>query len=165
MNNPTAVPAASIPSTPAAFDYVQLSEVDPTFKPIPANAYTLKIMKAEKKEFTYKQTRPKAGITAGDIGQYVKFQLAVVDDPNFAGRRLFETLFFGARELRILRRLADAIGVPQDAGVAFDDWLKKLSEEQPEFKTKVTEVEETNHATGQLEAVNKVDWNTLYPAA
>jgi hypothetical protein len=155
---------------PEGFSYVDLNEVDPSFKPLPTDFYTLKVLRAELKSFAYKQTTKSHN--AGDTGEYIKFQLAVTNHPEFAGRRLFESVFFGRRELRGMRLLMDATGVSQVPGTAIDEWLKSLTEIQPEFKVKVDCVPDLNRdgsvrsvdpKTGKPQDINVVKWTEVIP--
>ncbi len=160
-----------VSNSPEGFDYVDLNEVDPSFKPLPSDFYTLKILKEELKGFNYKKTTDSH--TAGDPGEYVKFQLAVTTHPEYSGRRLFESLFFGRRELRGLRLLMDATGINQVPGSPITDWLKQLSEVQPEFRTKVEckpdvnrdgTVRSVDPKTGLPQDINVVKWTEVIPA-
>jgi len=118
------------------YEYVNLNEVDPTMKPVPKDYYTLKILKAEMKNTTYK-----TGDKAGQPLAFVKFSLAITDHPEFAGRRIFpKPLFDGNSSYKKLRRLMDATGIPQEAGQPLDAWLAALSEQQPTFKGPVIQV-------------------------
>jgi len=150
------------------FEYVDLNEVDPSFKPIPPSIYTLRVLKAERKAFTYK-----TGDKAGTEGSYVKFQLAITDDPSYSGRRLFPALFSNARAFRGLRKLMDATGIQQEPGTTLDVWLAALTEAQPTYKQKVKYAAKYNKETKQEEVVlndkgepadNDVDWNEIQPA-
>lgn len=153
------------------FDYVDLNDIDPNFSPIPEEMYTLKILKAEKKDFNYKQ-----GAKAGQAGQMLKFHLAVADHPEHSGRRLFPSLFPSNFTFRALRRLADATGIQQEPGTGIEQWLADLSEVQPMFKAKVTFLtKRVKNADGtwSTEVVlndagnpsdNDVDWSEIQPA-
>jgi len=164
-------PATEVSNTPEGFSYVDLNEVDPSFKPLPTDFYSLKILKAELKSFNYKKTT--ANHIAGDPGEFVKFQLAVTDHPEYSGRRIFESLFFGRRELRGLRLLMDATGVVQSPGSPMEEWLKSLSEVQPVFRTKVECKPDINKdgtprsidpKTGLPQDINVVKWTEVIPA-
>jgi hypothetical protein len=151
------------------FEYIDLNEIDPSFKALPEAFYTLRVLKAERKTFDYKNG-PKAG-TSGDM---LKFQFAVTDDPSYSGRRLFPAVFPGnKRALRGLRKLADATGIQQEPGTAIDTWLAALTEVQPTFKQKVKYAAKWNKDTQQEEVVlnekgepadNDVDWAEIQPA-
>ena len=150
-----------------SFDYVNLSEVDPSFKPIPEAFYNLKVIKAEKREFTYKQdvVNKRTGemsAQAGDIGQLINFQFAVCDDAQYSGRRVFDTLFFGERELKQLRKLSEVAGVQQQPGESFADWLTRFNETQPIARTLVTQVPDRRDPQVM---VNRIAWKELIPAS
>jgi hypothetical protein len=170
LNTATAE-VVNVNAQPEGFSYVDLNDVDPTFKPVPTDFYTLKVLKAELKTFKYKQTTDRHN--AGDEGEFVKFQLAITNHPEYAGRPLFEALFPGRRELRALRLLMDATGVIQTPGSPIDEWLKSLSEIQPEFRCKVESTPDVDRKgnvrsidpkTGKPQDVNVVKWTEIVPA-
>jgi hypothetical protein len=147
-----------VTADPEGFSYVDLNEVDPTFKPLPTNFYQLKVLKAEVKSWAKNEKS----------GEYVKFQLAVVNHPEYSGRRLFESLFFSKKALRSLRLLMDATGISQVPGSPIEEWLRSLTELQPEFKTKVEclpdldykgNVKSIDPKTGQPMLINVVKWS------
>ena len=158
---------------PTGFAHVHLSEIDPTFRPVAERFYDLKIYKATHGTYT---------TAAGKSGEYVKFQLAIVNDAEYTGRRLFPTLFFGPRELRTLRKLQDNTAVVQEPGEPFLNWLERLSQVQPTFRTKVLQVPSDERGNpihpksknppkplldgdGNPVPVNLVDWNEIIPAS
>ena len=152
------------------FDYVDLNEVDPTIKPVPTDVYTLKVLKAELKKSAYKQTTQYHN--AGDPMSFLKFSLAITNHLEYAGRRLWPTVFYGRSELRGMRLLMDATGVTQNPGSPIEEWLKTLSEAQPEFKTKVNcvpdvdkkgNVRSIDAKTGKPQDVNVVVWTEVAP--
>lgn len=117
-----------------SFDYTDLNEVDPNFQPIPApEYYNLRIMKAERRTFTYK-----TGAKQGQDGDLISLTVAVVDHPEYSGRRLFGSLFPSNFSLRALRRIADATGIQQEPKAPIDTWLAALAENQPVVKVQVT---------------------------
>ena len=135
------------------FEYVDLDTIDPSFKAIPQDVYTLVPIKAEIKEFTYK-----SGERKGQTGQRVAFQLAVTDHPQYAGRRVFATLFAGDFAFRTCRRISDTTGVPQNG--SFRDWLAAYTESKAPFKIMVTTKPKADGSGDD----NDVDWKTLAPA-
>lgn len=155
-------------ATATSFDYVDLNQIDPSVKPVDQGVYTLKILKAEKK--TSK---------AGDK-EFIKFDLAITNDQNFSGRRLWPTLFPSDFTFKTLRKLMDVTGVAQDPGTDLGDWLKTLSEVQPEFKTLIRTYEDRKFVkgdkgipTGEVrnfkpdstpEVVNAINWMEIHPA-
>ena len=152
--------------TITSFTHANLNEIDPSFDCIPEDMYTLKILKVELKDFAYKEGNKK-GIPVGTPGQYIKFNLAVTDHEKFAGRRVFPTLFPNAYSLKVLRRLADKTGVPQEPEEPLDGWLARMSEIQPEFKTKVEFAKDREGKVLMNDygkpADNAVDWRTILP--
>ena len=145
------------------FDYVNLNEVDPNFKPIPQDVYTLQVLDAKKGGGALtKDVIGKGGeITrhAGDPYEYVNFSFAVTDHSEYSGRRIWDTLFFGGKELRFMRKLADNTGVQQTG--SFNEWLQALKEAKPTFKTLVLVKPDRRDATVD---VNRVSWKDIVPA-
>ena len=137
---------------------------------MPQDFYTLQVLKAELKEATYKQTTKTHN--AGDTCEFIKFQFVVKNHPEYTGRRIFVTLFFGARELRALRKLMDVTGVQQTPGSMLSEWLQMLTEIQPEFKAQVTNEDDVDYSgKGRtferdgttIAKINKVNWKELLP--
>ena len=147
------------------FDYAYLGDVDLTFKPIPTNNYTLQVLGAGLKAVTFKRDTPDEY-----EGQIVKLQFAVMDDPEFAGRRLYETVFPGSSGLRNLRRLMDATGVAQEETETIASWLERLQDIKPTFnilvqqrqaqKSKVPQVDESGNPVME----NFLVWKEATPA-
>ena len=149
------------------FEHVHLNEVDPTFDVVPDDVYQLKFLKGEVLDFEYKPGNKK-GIPAGTVGQRIKLSLMITNNDQFAGRRIWATLFPSNFTLKVLRRLSDRVGIPQEAGEDLPAWLERMSEIQPEFRTKV---EASKDREGKVvlndygkPAENAVDWRTLLPA-
>jgi hypothetical protein len=117
------------------FEYLKLDEVNPEVPPIPPGDYNLRVVGAERKTFEYKKDRPEAGVAAGDVGSYIKLTVAIVDDPDQTGRRIYASLFPSEKAARALRILQDATGIPQ-AG-SLDEWLNSLVTERASFAAPV----------------------------
>ena len=153
--------------TDMLFDWVDLNEIDPFDKPVPRDVYTLKVLGINKKEFQYKKDSKTA--KAGDTGQLINLTLAITNHPEYAGRRFNETLFMRRQSLQILRRLMDATGVVQEPGTTLDDWMKTMSEVQPEVKVPVLIVPDTERdgtvkvdpATGKTLDKNVILWKEV----
>lgn len=140
------------------FEYVFLGDVDPTFKPIDAGPYNLRVIKAFIKPFKYSK-----GARAGETGEQIKLQLAVTDHPQYSGRRVFATLFPNDFSLRALRRLQDNTGVVQEGNEPIADWLARLASEGAVFNVQVNVTERTG-ADGAPVSDNDVDWKTIQPS-
>ena len=149
------------------FVYVNLQDIDPNFSTLPSNNYTLQVQKAELKEFTYRN-----GSKAGTQGTRVAFQFVVVDDADYSGRKVYESMFPSTFSFKALRRLADATGTPQDAGEPLADWLTKLANEQVKFNIFVDQVEDldkdgnarSTDFKGNPAKVNRINWKEVRPA-
>ena len=115
------------------FEYLNLAEVNPDIPNIPEGSHDFQIISAERNKFTYKQDNPERGITAGDEASYIKFGLAVINDAENAGRRVYQTLFPDNKTPRALRLLMDATGITQTSGMSLDEWLKSLVTERATF--------------------------------
>lgn len=110
------------------WDNIHLEDIDPTFTPIPDDFYNLRFATAEKKAFVGKDGTP---------GASVKFTFAVIDNPTYAGRRVFpENLFLNNFNLAVLRRIMDATGV-QQGQMNLEEWLKTLANTGATVKLKV----------------------------
>lgn len=159
-------------SNEIGFNYVDLNQIDPNLRPVPSDVYKLEIIRAELAEFTYKKNQVDSRTgdvihAIGDTGEYIKFRLAVVDHDEESGRVLFESLFFGQKELRWLRRLMDATGVAQNPGETLAEWLKQLTEAKPTIKVPVEEVEDKRGEVGRdgkKPTKNVVKWGEVMPA-
>lgn len=139
------------------FDYAYLGDVDLTFKPIPTNNYLLQLLGAGLKAVMFKRDTPEEY-----EGQIVKLQFAVMDDAEFAGRQLFETVFPGSGGLRNLRRLMDATGVAQEETETIASWLERLQDIKPSFNILVQQRQAKRNSVLQVdEAGNPVMENTL----
>jgi hypothetical protein len=145
------------------FDYVDLNQIDPTFSPLPEDMYKVRIVKAEKRELVYK-----TGARAGQTGQVINLQLAVVDHPSYSGRRLFEGFFPNNFSFRVLRRLADITGIQQEPGTVLDTWLTAMTEAQPTVKLRVGYKKDRDgnviiDETSGKPRDNAVDWREMQP--
>lgn len=154
-------------SLDAGFDHVHLSEVDPSFKILDAGVYLLQLQKAQIKTYLFKPDNKK-GIPAGTEGSYLNLTWVVVDDPNFAGRKQFETLFPGEFTFKILKRIADASGIQQQAGQTLADWAEEITREAPKMRRLIKVVPDVNFKTGvpnsyKADGVTPADKNELSP--
>jgi hypothetical protein len=113
------------------FEYLNLAEVNPEVPPVPEGEYNFRIVEAKRESFTYKQDQPDRGIAAGDEGNYIKFGLVIIDNPEQAGRRIYQSLWPDTKTPRFLRLIADATGVAQTG--TFDDWLQELTNARATF--------------------------------
>lgn len=146
------------------FDYVQLSEVDPSQQVLPPDVYTLKILKANLKSGIGKES--------GNPYQLTNLAMAVTNHPDFAGRRLYESFFPSDFSKKALRRIMDATGIQQEPNQTFAEWLEALTAAQPEFRVKVNLVEDrdragnarSTNAKGECATINKIVWFEVHPA-
>jgi hypothetical protein len=143
----------------AAFEYVNLNEIDPRQAKLPTGVYTLKILKAEFVK----------GISKAKGTEYTcaSFAFAVTNDETFTGRRLFERFFPGNFGLKAMRRIMDATGVQQVPGTHISEWLTELQTLQPEFKVMVQLIEDPRGEAGPdgtVDKVNKINWFEVQPA-
>jgi hypothetical protein len=105
-------------------------DVDPTFNPIDADIYNLRLTKAELRSYT--------DAKSGTEKDRVALAFTVVAHDKYSGRKIFETLFPGNFAFVVLHRLADAVGIPQVGGM--EDWLAELTQTQPVVKVSVSKV-------------------------
>lgn len=115
------------------FDYIQLQDIDPTFKPVDAGMYTLQVnsIKAQVVE-------PKTGKSAGTTKLLLKGSFTIVNDPNFSGRKLWHTFWMDNQFNKVeLRKLMDATGEEQGQGQPITEWATKFGELNPPAEIKV----------------------------
>lgn len=126
-------------SEPLNFEVVDLNEIDPSPDLLPEAMYNLRVIRAELRSGISQRT--------GEPYQAISLTLAVVDHDQYAGRRIFETIFPNVNSLKALRRLMDATGVQQQPGEPITDWLQRLVTEQAQFRGLVRELEERDPVT------------------
>jgi hypothetical protein len=149
------------------FQYFNVMDVDPTFKPIEPGAYTLQLAKIGAQVKT-----PQSGKMAGQETLMINATFIVVDDPTYSGRRLFNTFWIhNPFDQKILRKIADRTGVTQAPGESLTDWLAKLTQIQPRIKAPVTVQTENAYPPSQnpdgtpvTQEVNKVDFRSIAAA-
>lgn len=112
-----------------SFEYVNLNEIDPNMQVVPEGMYTFKVLKAELRKGISK--------TTNEPYELVNMTIAIQDDDNFSGRRMYESFFKGDSSLKQLRKIMDATGVNQAPGTPLTDWLVELDTIQPTFKAAV----------------------------
>lgn len=159
--------AAEVP-----FEYADLNTIDPSFKPMDTDTYTVTVLDAAYKTFDKTST-------GGKKGSFIKFQLAVTDHPKFSGRRVFPTMFPSDFTLKVLRKIADESGVGQDPGTPLTDWLKKLVEYKATFRVGIVKREDRTwnretksfsgepksyNADGSVAEINELDWKHVSAA-
>ncbi len=155
-----------------AFSHTNLNDVDPNFTPIATNTYSLRVVSAELVPYTDKNT--------GEEKERVSLGLTIFNDPDFSGRRVWESFFEGDFALKNLRRIMDASGIPQNPGESIESWLNRLVVEQAEvrvpivleddmIKDKTTKELIPNPRTVKLDGSpsqrNRVDWFRIAPVA
>lgn len=137
---------------PDEFEYINLSAVDPTAKPIPEGFYAGRVTGAAAKDFI-----TKSGKNIGKPGRRYEFKFQITEDGPARGRVVFDSLFHGEGALRAMRRLMDASGVPQDDGEPLSEYLTRLAKEQPEVKYKITVKSELDRDQQPVDR-NRVDF-------
>lgn len=147
----------------ATFEHLNLSDVDPTFKPIPKAMRVLEISRFAPRKITVKKE------TSQNFGKemcLIDGRFRVVDDPEYSGRSLPYTFWLNnTYDQKALRRLADGIGVMQEAGEPLDSWAQRVAQLSPpaKFKLFVDEVEEAPSDGEKAIPVNKLRWNNVVP--
>lgn len=151
-----------------SFDHVDLTSIDPSFQAVDQKVYTLQVSKAEHR--TYENDK--------GSGEFVSLTFTIVDDEQYSGRKIFETLFPNKFSLIALRKLMDATGIAQESGEGLIDWLGRLAAEKPLVKYLVEKVPDVyrdgtpNPKTAKLDengnpvAVpkNQINWREVQPA-
>jgi hypothetical protein len=133
---------STLADTLAAFEHTALSEVDPTFKPVDQDVYTLEIVSAGPQDYKVKATSAavvKGTAVAGDDARMYKWKFLIVDSDKYSGRSLFPAYFPSDFTAKAFRRVMDATGVPQEPGESLSDWMKRFETFMPRarFKTLV----------------------------
>ena len=141
------------------FDYFNFQDVDPTFKPIPKGMRQLRLTK-----FAAIPCQPKSGKMEGKDTYRLPATFVIVNDPDFSGRRLTQTFWVhNVVDQKNIRRLADGVGIAQDAGEAVTDYARRIAEAQPEFRVFVDESVDKDQSGTEV-PVNKISWSTIQPA-
>lgn len=145
----------------AAFEHINLNEVSTESELIPPADYNLKLTKVEKK--TYDKTA-----TGGNAGEYINFSVGITDDPNYTGRRVFQTLFPSKGMPKQLKRLMDATGIePEGTFESLDavvTWMESIRQAGATFSAPVTANPETDKRDGSSRPVNRINLFEVAPA-
>lgn len=127
--------------------------MNPNSVPVTPKGYTLQVIDAAVKSFTY---GPNAKL-AGQEGNVVKLGFAIVGDEEFSGRKIYNTtkpLFIpGNASEKMLRRLMDATGYEQVEGQEFGDWVTGLKGAR--FDAPVEFIDEIDKRTNPPTTVQK----------
>jgi hypothetical protein len=138
------------------YQYFNLQDVDPTFRPIDQGVYTLQLAK-----IAGQVKVPKSGKMAGQETLMINGTFIVTGDPTFSGRRLFNTFWIhNPYDQKALRKISDRTGVIQNPGESLEDYFARLTQIQPSFKAKVDVVKEPDQ-TGEVVDVNKIDFRSV----
>lgn len=136
----------------AAFEHVNLKDVNPDDALIPAGPYNLKLTKVELKSYESKKE-------PGTKGEYISLSVGIADHPDYLGRRVFASMFPGNGTNKQLRRLMDATGIePDGAFEKFADvatYLDNIRVSGAVFSAPVTEVTEV--INGASKPVNRLN--------
>ena len=148
----------------AEFEYFNLNDVDPTFHPIDPGVYALRLKKIE-----FKTIIPSKGQRVGLETPLVNANFSVINHDKFSGRSLRYTFWpANSYDQKALARLSTAVGVPQEQGEPFPEYIKRLGETNPpvEFKTFVaieqSGVDETVDPPKPI-MDNKIKWSNVLP--
>jgi hypothetical protein len=150
-----------------SFEYTHLADVDPSFTKLAPRVYKLQVAKVEAKPFDKTAEGGKKGTRLG-------FTFVVVDDEEFAGRKLFESFFENEFAFKTFRRISDATGVQQEPGQSIVDWATSLGTIQPTFRVPVQLVPDVDYKTKAPRAYkadgvtpddkNTINWFNVMPA-
>lgn len=144
------------------FNYINIMDIDPTFQPVAKGPRTLEVTKLTPKTYIGKP----GSKYEGQEQMLINGSFTVVDDAEFNGRRIFQTLFASsAYDLKGLRRLADATGVTQETGETFSDWLSSFEQLNPpaRFKAFVDVVDKPDRE-GNIVPTNVISFSNVKPA-
>ena len=127
------------------FEHVNLADVDPGQASLPDRVYTLQVADAALKTFMYKPGSKKyveGGSEEENTGEYIQVQLAIAEDPEFSGRRVFQTLWPGKGTNKQLRQLMEITGIapegPLAEGQDYVNYLKEFKNQRVQFRMPVT---------------------------
>ena len=154
------------------FTYPHLKSVDPNYSPIEQNGYQLRLIKFELASLPESNGKP--------AKPYLKGTFAVTKDPKYSGRRLnhvfWNILDGGSRDMKDIKKFADATGLQQTDGQTFPQWVESVNQVAPEFKAEVFNREQTkwngvtqtrevvvNEATGEPERENQINFRSASP--
>lgn len=136
---------ASVENMPD-FEHVNINDINPDFDAVKTGFYDLEIAKVVESSFVGGPTiknGPNAGNPnpkAGKTQKILKLHIVIVNDEEFSGRRVFESLFEGSkRDYQFVARIAKATSSPQQPGETLFDYLSRLAEAGAQFKGKVLE--------------------------
>lgn len=127
-------------------------DVDPSAKALDQGVRALRLVKIDGALIEVK-----SGKNAGKETFKIDASFTVINDDNYAGRRLWHSFWLSnPYNQKELRKLADSTGVVQEAGEPLAAWLAKLTEFQPEFKTfvGVEEYDKGDGSKGQKNVIN-----------
>lgn len=134
------------------FEYVNLNEIEPTAPLVPQGSYKLRLVGAEVQD----------GASEKGPWRRYKVQVQVLDHPTQAGRRVYDSFFQSPSKLRYLRKLMDATGIAQPAGVDVVEWFSGLPAQNPEFNAVIKE--DSYMKDGVPKPKNALDFASISPA-
>lgn len=141
-------------TTEATFEHVNLATVDPGRDAIKEQNYDLQVVDAGVKQYSNDK----------GSGEYIKIGVAITDDPNFRGRRVYNTLFPSDQTNKKLRILMDAVGIPQGNNEDLNTWLQNLQQQKARFNAPVQMFEEKDKDTGGTKPVPRINLWKCSPA-
>jgi hypothetical protein len=139
------------------YEHINIMEIDPSYKPIPAGMYNLQINK-----LTPRLVTPNKGKNAGKEVLVLNGSFTVVNEENYSGRKLWQSFWASNPvDLKDLRRIADATGVTQVEGQTLSEYALTFENLNPpaEFKVPV----DIEKAWQSEEDVNKIKFNGAQP--
>jgi hypothetical protein len=141
-----------------AFEYTALAAVDPNFTPVPQAVYTLEIVSAGPKAFTYSSdSKPEAKNShqKGDTGKLYNMKLVITEDDTYSGKNVFASFFPSEFTMKQFRRVMDATGIAQKDGQSISEWLTAFTTLSPRarFRTLV-EIKEDGYKGNPENIVN-----------
>jgi len=140
---PSAKTAVEMPDVPD-FSHVNINDINPDFEAIETDFYPVQLVKVQEFTKVFEElikSGPNAGNPNPRAGQEYKqlsLHFAIVDG-EFAGRRVFKTLFEGStKDYKFVARVARAVSIPQeDTDSSLAEYLTRISEAEVPFKAKI----------------------------
>ena len=144
------------------YEHFNLNEIDPEFHPVEKGLYSLRVSK-----LAFKTVVPKAGKRVDMETPLVQASFAIINHDQFSGRRVNQTFWMlNPFDQKALKRLQNAVGIPQEQGESFKDYIERLSAvtPAPEFRAYVDTVAKgVDEATGKPQEDNVIKWNNVLP--
>lgn len=148
-----------------AFEHINLNEVDDARATIPAGVYTFEINKLDP---VYKTIKNPESEFFGKSVLVLKGSYTIVDDPNFAGRKVWEDFYTPYRFAQVnLKKQMTATGIPQEEGQTLSDYASQFALLNPPARFQAmlrSEIDKRDANNPDAKPRNSVNWFVARPA-